>query len=337
MFRRLIISFALLLLAFSGCVISPRRGTTNTGSSGTGQIYVANESSNAILRFQGATAATGNVTPTATISGSSTGLNAPKYIFLDVTNNLLYVANSGAGNILVFQNVNTLSGNPAPARAISSTSLSSPVDVAVDTTSRNLLYVADTLEVAVFANASTANGPTTVLRVIQLQFTPSAMLLDATNDRLFLADAGTSTIHVFDNASTLTGAVTATRSLNGSITQLAQPDGLRVDGSGRLIVSNASPASITIYANAATISGNIAPVGVISGGNTTLVAPAELALDPTTNSGELYVADPSGGNVSVFSSISTVTTSVSSAPSRNLTGPNTTLNAPKGVALDTTR
>jgi DNA-binding beta-propeller fold protein YncE len=338
MFRRLTISFALLFLVFSGCVISPRRGTTNTGNSGTGQIYVANESGNAILRFKGATAVTGNVTPTTTISGASTQLSSPRYIFLDSGNDRLYVANTNAGNILVFNSVSTLIGSvsPSPARVISSPSLSAPADVAVDT-SRDLLYVADNAEVAVFTTASTANGSTTAARVIQLGFTPSAMLLDAGNDRLFLANAGSNEIDIFDTASTLTGSVSPPRALTGSGTQLSQPAGLAKDGSGRLVVSNASPPSITIYANAASITGAISPVGAIDGSNTQLSGPGQLALDPTTNSGELYVADPTGGNVSVFSNLATVNSTINLTPSRSLSGPNTNLNTAKGVALDTTR
>lgn len=339
--RRLALSFALLLLAFSGCV-SPRRGTTNSGGSGTGQLYVINQSRNELLRFSGATAVNGNASPAAAISGSSTQLSTPRYVFLDVANNRLYVVNSGASNVLVFESANTLNGNIAPNRVIGSTSLATPVDVAVDTSSRNLLYVVDTLVVAVFANASSADGNTSALRLLQPGFTPGAILLDGTNDRLFLADTTGNAIDVYDNISTLSGSITASRTLTGSNTQLSQPDGLRVDGAGRLIVSNASTASITIYTNAATLNGNISPAGVIAGSNTRLTSPAQLALDPTTNSGELYVADRSGGNIPVFSNISTVSGTINRSPNRNISGPSTGLSnsgSPTaiGIALDTTR
>ncbi len=342
MLQRLVAALSLfLLLSLSGCVISPRRGTATTGGGGSGQLYVVNESANAILRFSGATTVNGNISPTANISGASTQLSAPKYIFIDTANNRLFVANSGGGDILIFEKVSTLTGNVAPTRVLTSTNLSLPTDVAVDP-GRDLLYVADSLEVAVFAAASTANGTTVAIRVIQPGFTPSAILLDATSDRLFLADSVSNAIRVFDGASTLNGSVTATRTISGAGTQLAQPFGLRVDGAGRLIVSNAAGPSLTIYTNAATTSGNVSPVAVITGSNTTLASPAELALDPTTNSGELYVANPSGANVAVFSSITTVTGTLNPAPNRSITGANTTLNntavsTARGVALDTTR
>jgi DNA-binding beta-propeller fold protein YncE len=340
MFHRLSTVFALILmLSLSGCVISPFRGTTTTGTTGTGQLYVVDETANVILRFAGATKVSGNVAPSATIS--STQLSAPKYIFLDTANNRLYVANASGGNILIFDTASTLNGSVGPTRVISSANLVTPFDVALDA-ANNLLYVADNLEVAVFAGASTINGTTPAVRVILPGFTPGAILFDSANDRLFVADPVNNAIHVFDSASTLNGSVTAPRILTGNQTQLAQPVGLRIDGAGRLIVSNFAPPSITIYTNAATTFGNIPPAAMISGSNTQLAGPAQLALDPTTNSGELYVADPFGANVAVFSSIATVTGSLNPAPNRNLIGANTTLNGTasataRGVALDTTR
>jgi DNA-binding beta-propeller fold protein YncE len=327
-----------LLLSLSACVISPRRdinGGGGSGGTGIGQLYVTNQSANTILRFAGATAVSGNVAPTATISSSA--LSSPRYIFIDSTNNRLYVANAGASNILVFDNASTLSGSVTPTRVITSINLGTPADVALDPVT-NLLYVADNLEIAVFGNASTANGNTPALRVILPGFTPDALHLDATNNRLFAADHISNTIDVFDGASLLTGSVAATRTITGPDTQLSAPLGLQIDGAGRLVVSNSSPASITIYPNAATIFNDTPPAAVISGSNTQLSGPAQLALDPTTNSGELYIADPAGANVVVFSSITTVTGSLNPAPNRNLVGPSTTLTgaaSATGVALDT--
>jgi hypothetical protein len=344
MLRRLsagLLFFAILFL--TSCVISPRRGGTSGGSggTGTGQLYVSDEGGNAILRFSGATAATGNIAPAANISGASTQLSNPQYIFSDPANDRLYVANLNASNVLVFEKVSTLNGNVSPSRVISSTSLATPTDVAVDT-GRDLLYVADTHEVAVFTGASTANGTTLAVRILQLTFTPGAILLDASSDRLFVADNVNNAIDIFDGASTLNGAVAATRSLTGSSTQLNQPFGLRIDGVGRLIVSDFGTPGITIYTNAASINGNVAPVVVISGSNTTLAGPTQLAIDTTTNAGELYVGDPFGGNVVVFSSIGTATGTLNAVPNRNITGANTLLTGTgaatsRGVALDTTR
>lgn len=349
MLRRFTTALIILLLwSLSGCVISPRRTVNNGGvggGNGTGQLYVSNQSNDSIVRFSGATKATGNIPPAATIQGSSTQLNQPQYIFADNTNNRVYVANLGAANILVFDNLSTLNGNQAPTRVISSTNLVSPIDVALDPIN-NLLYVADKTTdggaIEVFTSASAANGSTTPARIIQPGFVPSAILLDSANDRLFIADPVNNAIDVYDTATKLNGTVTASRSISGSNTQLSQPFGLRIDGAGRLIVGNASPPSITIYSNAASANGNLSPATFITGSNTTLSSPTQLALDPTTNAGELYVADGVAQEVVVFSDISTATGTLNAKPNRQITGSNTTLTitgatTARGVALDTTR
>lgn len=346
MFHRLRLASSLFLLLFlSGCVISPRRGTTITGNTtGTGQLYVANESGNSILRLTGATALSGNVSPNAVLAGNLTQLSLPRGIRIDAPNNRLYIANSGAANILVFDNASTLTGNVnvAPTRVISSANLTGPVDVARDSV-KDLLYVADNLEVVVFGAASTTNGNTPALRVIQLAFTPGAILSDANNDRLYIADPTNNVVDVLDGASLANGPLTPTRTITGGATQLNGPGGLIIDGAGRLIVSNSLTPSITIYNNAAATAtaGNVTPVAVISGNNTTLSSPAQLAIDPTTNAGELYVANASGASVAVFSSITTVSGTINPQPNRSISGANTTLNTAStatasGVAIDTT-
>src|SRR5882672_3004347 len=67
-----------LLLSYllAGCVISPRRpvpGATPTPTPGTGgKLYVSKQGANAILRFDSALTASGNVAPATTISGAGT-------------------------------------------------------------------------------------------------------------------------------------------------------------------------------------------------------------------------------------------------------------------------
>lgn len=336
---------ALVLLFLTGCVISPRRTPISGGGGGgggaTGKLYVTNDAANSILRFDNAFTATGNVTPAATISGSATQLNNPQYIFLDASSNRLFVANANGSSILVFDNISTVNGNAAPTRVITSSSLAKPIDVALDK-GRDLLYVADSNSVLVFASASTANGTTVPVRNIQPGFAPGALFIDAANDRLFAADPVSNSINVFDGASTLSGLALVTRRLVGSNTQLAQPFGLEIDSAGRLVVANFAPPSITIYSNAAATNGNIAPVTTISGSNTTLAGPTQITLNTVPSGGELFVADPFGGDVSVFGSIGTLTGNQNIAPTRNITGPNTTLTGTatataRGVAIDTTR
>jgi 6-phosphogluconolactonase (cycloisomerase 2 family) len=333
-----------LVLYLAGCVISPRRTSVSSGGGGggiNGKLYVTNDSANSIVRFDNAFTANNNVTPAAVISGASTQLSNPQYIFLDASSDRLFVANANGSDILIFDTVSTKTNNVAPTRVISSASLATPTDVALDK-GRDLLYVADTNVVLVFAAASTANGVTVPVRTLNTGFTPGAILIDAANDRLFVADPVTNSINIFDGASTLSGTVLVTRRLVGSNTQLAQPFGLQIDPAQRLVVSNFAPPSITIYSNAATTNGNIAPVATISGSNTTLAGPTQITINTVASGGELFVADPFGGNVPVFGSIGSVTGNQNIAPTRNITGSNTTLTGTtsataRGVAIDTTR
>ena len=344
MLRRLLTVFSILLVvSLAGCVISPRRDVVSSGGGGAhGKLYVTNDSNNSIVRFDNAFTANGNAAPAVTISGAATQLSNPQYMFLDATADRLFVANPGTPNIVIYDGISTKTGNVAPSRVISSTSLATPTDVAVDK-GRNLLYVADNNAVLVFSAASTVNGVTVPVHTIQSGFTPSAILVDAASDRLFAADASSNAINVYDGASTLSGAAVAvTRKLTGSNTQLAQPFGLQIDSAGRLIVSNFAPTpSITIYANAATVNGNIAPVTTISGSNTTLAGPTQLAINTAASGGELFVADPFGGGVAVFGNISTLSGAQNIAPLRHITGSSTTLTVAgptaRGVAIDTTR
>lgn len=346
MFRRFSLGLSLLALILSGCVISPRRdGTTGGGGGGSsvGKLYVTNDAGNSILRFNNAlaTTATGNLTPAATIQGTSTNLTRPQGIALDVAADRLFVANLGGPSILIFDSASTKTGNIAPSRSIvgAATNLTGPVGVALDLT-RNLLYVADGSDVLVYTSASTANGNAAPVRTI----TPNSgftsgiggIFLDS-GDRLYLSDTATPAIAVFDNASALNGSTAASRTIVGTLTQLAQPGSLIVDSSNRLIVSNFSPPRIVTFSNAATTSGNVSPLGTLLSSDMT--GPDQITLNATN--GDLYVADPFGAKVLVFANAATVNTTV--AATRNINGANTGFGAggsvagPRGVALDTTR
>lgn len=341
--------FCLLLIV--GCVISPRRTVGGGGTptptpsptptpnpSATGKLYVSNAGANSILRFDNAFTTGGNVSPAATISGVNTTLNAPAFITLDAIADRLYVANNGDLSILIFDNISTKTGNIAPDRTIFgvSTTLTTPTDVALDR-GRNLLYVADNIDIHVFTSASTATGNIAPARNIGASFAVSAIFIDAANDRLYAADQAGNAIHVYDSASTLNGTVSANRIVQGAATHLAGPGGLQVDGAGRLVVSNGSPGSITVYANAAIANGNIAPAAEIIGSNTGFSVPDQIVMN-TSGTGTLYNADPGAARIAIFTNFSTTTGNV--APTRSISGVSTTLTAggqPVGVALDNTR
>jgi hypothetical protein len=347
MLRRLHLILLGFLLVLNGCVISPRRDTVGGGGGGggVGRIYVSNAANNSIVRFDSALTVTGNATPGATIIGASTLLSTPQYLFLDVANNRLFVANQSGSNVLVFDNANTKTGNVAPDRTIGgpATQLVSPVDVALDRV-KGLLYVADNGKIQVFANGSTATGNVAPLHTLSLTFNVSAIFVDSVNDRLFVADITSNAVQVFDSASTLNNVVSANRIISGGTTQLNQPAGLQIDNAGRLIVSNFNGTSVTFYSSAATANGDITPVASIAGSNTGLAAPTQIILNNATTTGDLYLADGAAASVLIFANIGSANGNIS--PTRNINGSNTGLTrsgggvgafTAKGIALDTSR
>jgi hypothetical protein len=299
------------------------------------------------LRFDNAFTATGNATPGATISGATTTLNSPSFMTLDAAADRLYVANTGDLSVVVFDGVSTKTGtvNIAPTRTIAgpATGLLQPTDVALDK-GRDMLYVADDIDIFVFNSASAAatNGNVAFARDISPGFAVSAIFIDATNNRLFVADQAGDAVAIFDNASTLNGTVTPARVVQGAATHLAVPSGVTVDGAGRLIVTNVGngttiPPTITIYGNAATADGNIAPVAEITGSNTGMVTPDQIAVDRTGN-GTLYNADPGAARIAAFANLGTANGNISAT--RSINGPSTGMTVgtqPVGVALDNTR
>jgi hypothetical protein len=343
-----------VLMLMAGCQISPRRfcnGCTNPTPTPTpngspsptptpapgapGKLYVSDPNNNSILRFDGANTADGNLAPTATIQGTSTLINSPQHIFVDEASDTLYVANQG--NVLAFANASTRTGDVPPDRNINgvASGLTAPVDVSFDA-AKDLLYVADNRDVLVFNNASTATGSVAFFHDIKVGFVISALFLDSTNDRLYLADPAANSIHVFDSASTLNNTVAPTRTIFGASTKLNQPAGVAVDPVGKLVVDNAD-GSIIIFVNAAAATGNAAPQVTISGASTTLNSPAQIAVNDSSSLVELFVANFGGGNVPIFSDLGSKSGNIT--PSRNINGAATGLSTSgvRGITLDSTR
>src|SRR5438046_632555 len=64
---------------------------------------------------------------------------------------------------------------------------------------------------------------------------PQYMLLDAPNNRLFVANQGASSVVIFENASTKTGNVTPERTISGAATQLVSPVDVALDSGRNLL------------------------------------------------------------------------------------------------------
>ncbi|MBV8284542.1 MAG: NHL repeat-containing protein [Candidatus Eremiobacteraeota bacterium] len=134
----------------------------------------------------------GNVAPSETIAGSSTGLSSPLGVAVDASGKI-YVANNGNSSVTVYAALSN--GNVAPLDTISgsNTLLASPSGIAVD--SQGYIYVANTANntIAIFAPGS--NGNATPYRTIvgsnTLLAQPFELYIDA-GGRLYDANNATS-------------------------------------------------------------------------------------------------------------------------------------------------
>lgn len=263
----------------------------------------------------------------------------------------IYVTNTGVhrtGNVqsvAVYQA--SAKNDAAPIQYItgSVTGLYTPVDVAVDPAGN--IYVADRgqaagrpASVTVYAAGSTGNvapiqtisGSNTLLQ------TPQGIALNPVNGDIYVANGpgrrNNLPVSITVYAPNANGNVAPLAMIKGDATQLNNPGHLRLDAAGNVYVPNtgsSGPASITVYA--AGSSGNVAPIQTISGSRTQLFNTIALALDASSNvyAGNPYYQYGQGDSVTVYSQGSTG----NAAPVGNVSGSNTLITQPQGVALDT--
>lgn len=190
------------------------------------------------------------------------------------------------------------------------------------------LYVTSGNSILRFSNAEAGNGALTPAATISgtstRLFRPQRLLLDAQNDRLFVAN-GLGSVLVFDNVSTLTDNVAPTRVISGTATGLASPVEMALDSGGNQLYV-ADGASILVFGGASTANGNLAPVRTINVG----VTVSSILLDTANNI--LYVADAADNVIDVLGSASQQ--NVVGVPTAIIAGPDTRLSGPNGLALD---
>lgn len=279
----------------------------------------------------------------AALSACSSGPSAPRQI-----SNVLYVANFANSHITAY--AANATGNAAPVTMIggSNTGLSFPWGIARDTAGR--LYVANlgtsassSETLTVYAPNATGNaapiatiaGSNTGLHSVQGIAVSAAGQLYVVN----IGNGGSSGDSITVYAANATGNAAPIYTIAGSNTGLSAPWAVALDAAGRLFVSNAGPRgtnpgnSITVYAANAT--GNAAPIYTIAGSNTGLSSPESIVLDDV---GQLYVL-----NVTIVSNVAYYSITVyapgasgNAAPTQTITGSNTGLSNPVGMAVDGT-
>ena len=301
------------------------------GSTTPSRLYVADSLAKAIDVFNNANSADGNLVPDRVITSGS--FNWPWRIWLDKGSDRLYVANNN-NTILVFDNASTMNGATLPSRTISSALFTQSAGIWVDT-ANNILYISDINAGAIYAfnNASTLNGAVTPSRIIWGSNTklvnPENIWLDQATDELYVADGGANAILVFTDASTANGNATPSRTITSP--DFAQATALWLDTTNdELYIGNYGGSSVLILNHASTLNGSVTPDRIISGTKTTFIAPYGLWVDASND--RLYVADFRNASIDVFDNASTINGNI--APSRVIAGANTGFAMPESIWLD---
>jgi hypothetical protein len=180
-----------------------------------------------------------------------------------------------------------------------------------------------------FDNAFTAGGnltpAATISGVATTLLGPTFLTLDATADRLYVANRDDVSILVFDNISTKNGNVAPSRTIAGPATTFAAPTDVALD-KGRDLLYVVDGTDIFVFDSASTRNGNIAPLHSITTGLTV----AAIFIDANNN--RLFVADQLGDAIAVYDSASTL--NGSPVANRRVQGAATHLAQPSGLQVD---
>jgi len=251
------------------------------------RLFVANPGGSSVLVWDAVSTVNGNTPPTRTISGLNTGLIAPVAVALDVTRDLLYVADPSQGDVLVFSPASTAGNNALPSRALTITGADLG-GIALDTTN-DRLYISDSSAnaIGVFDNASTLNGPVTSDRAITGTDTglagPGGLTLDLSGD-LVVSNGGNGTVTVYPSAANANGDVRPIVIIGGSNSRLVTPGQVILNptnSANEIFVADSTAQSVSTFTGVSSSGGNIAPARNLNGGSTAFNSPRGVALDVT--------------------------------------------------------
>lgn len=176
--------------------------------------------------------ATGNVAPTRTITGGSTGLKDPVGLAVDNTHEEVFVSNannSGSdGSVTVYPR--TADGNTAPVRTIvgGATGLFRTVGVALDLTRDEVFATNYSGSIAVHSRTASGNvaplrrisGPNTLLNSA-FGTSPAGLAFDTVNGEVIAGNAGNDALTVFDRLAS--GDVAPLRNITSALSGLNSP------------------------------------------------------------------------------------------------------------------
>ncbi|MDC4206788.1 MAG: beta-propeller fold lactonase family protein [Candidatus Manganitrophus sp.] len=160
---------------------------------------------------------------------------------------------------------------------------------------------------------------------------PRGLTVDLGRQTLFVANHGNNSVLVFKNVGDLNGEVSPDAEIGGAATGIDEPIGVAIDPERDILyVLNEGTSEILVFENASSLDGDSAPARTLSGNF--IQTPSFLFLDAEGDL--LYVADREADAVHIFTDASRAD---GEAAHKTITGVNTGLNQPVGLAVDTAR
>jgi len=311
-------------------------------------IYVPDKGAGMVFVYSAGS--DGNEAPTATISGSNKDLES---IALDSSGNI-YVTD--INSVFVYSAVGSSTGtlNETPIAAISTTmttGLTAPRGIALDSSGK--IYVGDCpacfgvygeagVAPSVFVYPAGSNANVAPIAAISGSSTgliqPAGVAVDSSG-KIYVADNGdpeafpatAAKVIVYPKLGRRIGPINKApiATITGSKTGLSFGIRIALDSSGNIYVAEFYSGTVLVYSAGST--GNVAPTAILTGPNTGLRAPYGIAFD---SSGNIYVADLYAASVLVYPPLGSSTRPVNIAPIATISGPDTGLYGPDGIALD---
>jgi len=328
-------------------------GGSNTGLSypygialdSSGNIDVVDNGSNSVTVYPALGSSTGllNEAPSATISTTiTTGLGSPQGIALDSSGNI-YVVDDGSGGgspagVFVYPAGSNANAAPIATISGSSTSLSSPQGVAVDSSGK--IYVTNaSASVTVYPPLGSSTGLLNEAPIATISGTntgltsPFGIALDSSRN-IYVVDLMSATVFVYPALGSSTGLLNEfpTAAISGSSTGLSGPYGIALDSGGKIYATDNQAKSVFVYAVLGSSTGvlNEAPIATIGGSSTGLSFPLGIGLD---SSGNIYVVDNGAASVFAYPALGSSTGALNEAPSGTISGPLTELYSPLFIAI----
>ncbi|MGH7813909.1 MAG: hypothetical protein ACREQI_07910 [Candidatus Binataceae bacterium] len=253
----------------------------------------------------------------------------------------IFVTNSNVIGVTEF--APNSGGNVAPIATISgsNTGISGPLGIALNA-GGNIYVGSDDYDIFAYPPGSNGNvSPTISLsgaNTLAIQG-PEGLTFDS-GGNLYVANINSGG-SVSEFAPGANGNASPIIDISGADTGMNDPDGVAVDSSGNLYVANCGPpcsnsgsgtGSVTVYAPGST--GDALPIATIAGANTGIEAALAIAAD---SAGNLYVGNC--GAECAGSGAPSVTVYAPGAngnvsPIATISGANTNLGIPRGVAVD---